>query len=110
MDTQSKVTVKALSTIKHGVEDGVITEYNAGDIIELTVDQAAQLIAVHVVEVSDQVKQQVAETLAASDAVVETQTPDTTVAITTVETVADPAAANPSAADIATTLNSVELQ
>lgn len=118
MDTQSNVTVTALSTIRHGAEGKGITEYNAGDTIEVTLSEARELLALKVVEASDQVNQEVDKLDEAREkAAAEQEAPDTAVSDNTATTQADGTVTNvqttatgPSPADIETTLNSVELQ
>lgn len=114
MDTQSKVTVKALGPIIHGIEGQPLAEYNKGDTFEVTTIEAKQLLQAKVVEVSDGVADQVAkataEPVAEPQAQVADVTSDNTVATNGNEVTTVQVTANPSPDDISATLSSVELQ
>lgn len=124
MDTQTKVSVKALGTIKHGTEGNEPTTYNPGDTIEVTIAEAKQLLDYKVVEVTDEVASKVAQAEEASNAVADQHdalVPEPNVAVNTppAQQPAEPAqpvvlpepvvaGEQPSTADIAATLDSVQ--
>lgn len=78
IDSQTKVQVTATGPIRHGNANGVV-DYAEGDVLELTIAEAKQLLASNSVIASDKVKAAIAEAnanvVATEQEVAQTQQP-----------------------------------